>query len=101
MSSIHVVPPESRFNKEHYFWWFERLFEDLAVSPLVSLTIDSDGLVPRPLIIDECPILSLAGVELGEFVAFPVWGNVKGREGLVTTDQECTLDGRIIGDSID
>ena len=46
----------------------ERLLEDLAVGPLVGLAADLDGLVPRPLILDESLVLGLGGVELGELV---------------------------------
>lgn len=44
------------------------LLEDLAVRPLVLLAVDGDGLVPRPLILDESLVLGLGGVELGKLV---------------------------------
>ena len=61
-----------------------RLLEDLAVSPLVGLAVDLNGLVPGPLIIDV--LLVLGRVELGEVVALVVGGNVDGGEDLLSAN---------------
>ena len=79
----------------------KRLLEDLAVGPLVGLAVDLNGLVPRPLVLDEGLILGLGGVELGELVGFPVGGDIEGGERLLTTDQEGTTDDAVVGLAID
>ena len=79
----------------------ERLLEDFAVSPFIRLTVDGDGLVPRPLVVDELLVLGLLGVELGELVALVVWGDIESRESLVASDEERTLDNRVVGLAID
>ena len=54
-----------------------RLLENFAISPVVLLAVDIDRLVPRPLVLEELLVFSLAGVELDELVAFPVRSDVK------------------------
>lgn len=83
------------------FCSFRSLLEHFSISPFVCLAVDGDRLIPRPLIVNEGSVLRLGGVKLGEFVGFPVWGNIESWESFVTTNQEGTLNGRIIGDSID
>ena len=62
--------------------WNGCLFEDLAVSPLVLFAVDSDRLVPGPLILQELLVLGLIGVKLGEFRSFPNQEQRRRREEL-------------------
>lgn len=77
------------------------LLEDLSVRPLVGLAVDVDRLVPGPHVVDKLLVLSLGGVELGELVALVVRGDIEGRKSLLATDDECTTDDRVIGDTED
>jgi hypothetical protein len=79
----------------------ERLFEHLAISPLIRLAVDLNRLVPRPLVFDECLIFRLAGIELGKGIALIIWGDIESWQCLLSTDQESTLDNAIIGNSKD
>jgi hypothetical protein len=76
------------------------LLEDLAVGPLVGLAVDSDGLVPRPLVVDKLLVFGLGGVELGELVALVVGSDVESGKSLLATNQESTLDDGVVGDTI-
>jgi hypothetical protein len=76
------------------------LLENLSVSPLVRLTVDGDGLVPCPLVLDKLLVLGLGGVELGELVALIVGGYVESGEGLLTANDKGTLDDRVVGGAI-
>lgn len=78
-----------------------RLLEDLAVGPLVGLAADLDGLVPRPLVLDESLVLWVGGVELGELIGFPIRGDVEGRESLLAAHHEGTADDAVVGLAVD
>jgi hypothetical protein len=58
----------------------------------VVLAVDSDRVLPGPLIVNESLVLGLLGVELGEAVGLPVRSDIEGRLSLVSTDYESTLD---------
>jgi hypothetical protein len=73
------------------------LLEDLAVGKLHGLTVDDDGLVPGPHVVDELLVLGLGGVELGEDVRLHVGSDVERRLGLLSTDNEGTLDDGVVG----
>lgn len=77
------------------------LLEDLAIRPIIGLALNVDRLVPGPLVIEKLLVLSLGGVKLGELVALPVGGDIEGGNSLVTTNQEGTLDDRVVGLAID
>jgi hypothetical protein len=79
----------------------KHLLEDLSVSPLVGLALDGDWLIPSPLVLDKGLVLGLGWVELGELVALEVGSDIKGWEGFLATDDEGTLDDRVVGDSVD
>lgn len=87
---------QSIHSKESY-----DLLEDLAVGEFILFAVDRDGLVPCPLVVDELLVLSLLGVELGELVALVVGGDIESREGLLSTDDEGTLDDGIVALSVD
>ena len=75
------------------------LLEDLAVSPLIGLPIDLDGLIPSPHIVDE--FLILGGIKLGELVAVYIWSNIESRVSLLAADHEGTLDDRVVSHTVD
>lgn len=77
------------------------LFEDVAVSPLVLLAVHNDRDIPGPHIGDVLPVLLVGVVELGELVALPVGGNVKGGSVFLTTDQEDTPDDALVVLAVD
>jgi len=77
------------------------LFENLAIGVNVLLAVDGDGLVPGPLSLDVGTVLGLGGVELGKLVALIVGSNVEDREVFLATDNEGTLDDRVVVDSVD
>ena len=76
------------------------LLEDLAISPGVFLSTDSDWLLPGPLQFDKVLILGLGVVEFGELIALIVWCNVERCKSFLTTDDESTLDDRVICDTV-
>lgn len=78
-----------------------RLFEHLAIRPLIRLSLHLNRLIPAPLVLQESLVLWLGGVKLGEFVALKVRGNIKGRESLIATDEEGTSDDGVVGSPID
>jgi hypothetical protein len=78
----------------------QHLLEDLSVSPLVGLAVDSDWLVPTPLVFDERLVLWVGWVELGELVALEVWGNIEGWERFLATDEESTPDDGVVCGSV-
>ena len=73
------------------------LLENLAVSPLVGLAVDGDGLVPRPLVVNKLLVFWLGRVELGELVALVVGSDVESGESLLSADEESTLDDGVVG----
>ena len=68
---------------------------------LVSLSVDDDGLVPRPHVVDKLLVLGVGGVELGELVRLDIGGNVECGESLLTADEESTLDDAVVGLAVD
>src|SRR5882757_4164130 len=76
------------------------LLEDLAISPGVFLSTDSDWLLPGPLQFDKVLILGLGVVEFGELIALIVWCNVERCRRFLTTDDESTLNDRVICDTV-
>lgn len=72
------------------------LLEDLSIRPLVRLALELDRLIPAPLVLQIRLIFLLGVVQLGEFIAFIVGGNVEGWESFVTTDEEDTLDDGVV-----
>lgn len=77
------------------------LLEDLTVGKLVHLAVDGDVLLPAPGILDELSVLRLGGVELDELVALPVGGDVESGNVLLTSDDESTLDDRVVVLAVD
>jgi hypothetical protein len=77
------------------------LLEDLTVSKLVLLAIDSNALLPAPGILDELSILRLGGVELDETVALPIGGDVESGNVLLASDNESTLDDGVVVLAVD
>lgn len=77
------------------------LLEDLAVSPVVGLAVDLNGLVPRPHVVDKLLVLGLGWVELGELVALVVGSNVECRERLLASDDKGATNDRVVGLSVD
>ena len=55
------------------------LLEYFPVSPLVFLPLNLNGLIPAPLVVDEFLVFGFAGIKLGEFVAFIIGRDIKGR----------------------
>lgn len=78
-----------------------RLFEDVTINVGVLLAVNSDGSVPGPLVLDELLVLGVGGVELAEFVALPVRGDLEGRLPVLTTDQEDTADDAVVVLAVD
>lgn len=78
-----------------------RLLEDLAVGPLVLLAINSDWLVPCPLVVDKLLVLLVLWIELGELVALKVWSDIESCSGVVSTDEESALDDAVVGLAVD
>lgn len=76
------------------------LLEDLSVGPWVLLAVDDKGLLPGPLLVDELPVLRLGGIKLGELVALVVRSDIEAREFILATDEEGTLDDRVVGGSV-
>lgn len=80
--------------------WMIHLLENLAISPIVSLAVDGDWLIPRPLILEESLILWLGWIELDELIAVNIWSDIESWHGLLTTDHESALDDGIVGSAI-
>lgn len=78
----------------------KNLFKYFSVRPLIFLPLTLDRLIPAPLIIDKFPIFGFAGIKLGKFVALVVGCDVKGRQSLLATDDEGTLNNGIIFDAV-
>ena len=97
----HIRQSSRHFNNANRIVRSCHLLEDLAVSPVILLAIDLDWLVPRPLVLNESLVLGLAGVQLGEFVAFPVGSDIESGKSLVTSNQEGTLDDGVVGNAVD
>jgi hypothetical protein len=74
-----------------------RLLEHLAVSPGKLLATLDNGLVPRPLVLDELLVLGVLGVELGELVALVVGSDIESGESILAADKENTLDDGGVG----
>lgn len=89
--SLHQTPSQQA----------KHLLEDLAVSPLVGLSVDLDGLVPRPLVVDKLLVLGVLGVELGELVALIVGSDIEGGDSLLATDDESTLEDGVVALAVD
>ena len=53
------------------------------------------------MVVDKFLVLSLGWVKLGELVALIVWSDIESGKSLVATDQECTLDDRVVSLAID
>lgn len=77
------------------------LLANLALGPLVFLTVDGNRFVLGPLVLDESFVLGLASVKLGEGVAVNIRGNVKCRNMILTTDYEGSLNDGVVGLAID
>ena len=77
------------------------LLEDLAVSPWVGLATNGDWLLPSPLVVDELLILWLGGIELSELVALVVWSDIESWNCILATDDEGTLNNRVICGTVD
>lgn len=97
------LPPESlkKTNLFHETYKASSLLEDLSVSPLVLLTVDGDWLLPSPLVINELLVLWLRGIKLGERITLVVWSDIESVEGILTTDDESTLDDRVTLNPVD
>lgn len=67
----------------------------------VLLAVGNDRLVPSPHRLDESTVLRLGGVELLEAVALPVGGDVEDGLVLLATDNESTLDNRVVVLAVD
>lgn len=59
----------------------------MTVDPRVLLAVNVDRNIPSPQISNNLTVLFLGGIELGEAVALPVGGNIKGWEELLATGQ--------------
>lgn len=78
-----------------------RLLKDLPIRPLVRFTLDLNRLIPAPLVLEVRLVLVLVVIQLGEFVALVIGGNVEGWESFVATDEEDTLDDGVVARAID
>jgi hypothetical protein len=76
------------------------LLEDLSVGPWVLLAVDDNGLLPGPLLVDELAVLRLGSIKLGELVALVVRSDIEARESILATDEEGTLDDRVVGSAV-
>ena len=76
------------------------LLEDLSVGPWVLLAVDDNGLLPGPLLVDELPVLRLGSIKLGELVALVVRSDIEAGEFILATDEEDTLDDRVVGGTV-
>jgi hypothetical protein len=72
------------------------LLEDLAISPWVILSVNSNRLLPGPLLVDELLVLWLGGIELGELIALVVRCDIESWQSLLATDDESTLNNGVI-----
>jgi hypothetical protein len=73
-----------------------RLFEDVAVGPLLDLAVDGDGDVLGPHVLDELAVSLVRGVELGELVTLVVGADSESRLPLLATDHEGTVDDTVV-----
>jgi hypothetical protein len=76
------------------------LLEDLAISPWVILSVNSNRLLPGPLLVDELLVLRFGVVKFGELVALIVWCDIESWQSLLATDDKSTLDDRVICDPV-
>lgn len=76
------------------------LLEDLAISPLIGLTIDLDWLVPRPLVIYELTVRLLSVVEFSKLVALKVRCDIESRKGLLAANEESALEYAVVADAV-
>ena len=78
-----------------------RLFEDLAVSMGVLLAVNGDTLLPRPHVLEESLVIGVVTVQLLELVALPIRSNVEDTNVVLSTDDESTLDDRVVVFAVD
>lgn len=95
------LPALNPLKKKRYTTEEYRLLEDLAVSPWVLLASNNDWLLPGPLLVDELLVLRLGSIKLGELVALVVRGDIESWESFLATDDEGTLDDRVVLDTVD
>lgn len=95
-NTLAEIYRETRFLKR-----ISRLLEALGSSDIHFLAIDHDGLVSRPLVIEELPILFLRWIQLGELVALVVWRNIERRQCFLSAHNKGALNDGIVGLSKD
>jgi hypothetical protein len=66
----------------------------------VLLAVSFDRLIPAPHGLDECLVLRICWIKLGEFVALPIGGHVECGRCFLSTYKERTLDDALLVDSI-
>lgn len=81
--------------------WRSCLLEDLASGVGILLAVDGNGLLPQPLLLKEVLVGSVLGVELLEGVALVVGSDIEDGLELLATDDESTLDDRVVALAID
>ena len=77
------------------------LLKDFTVRPLICLPLNLDRLIPAPLVIDKFSVFGLIEIKLVELIALVVGRDIKGRKGILPTDDKGTLNDRVIFNAVD
>lgn len=77
--------------------WRESLLANLTLGAFILLTVDGNGLVLSPLVLNERSILRLARIKLGESVTVNIRGDLEGGNVVLATNDESSLDDRVVG----
>lgn len=73
----------------------------MAVGPLLDLTVDSDGDILAPHVLDELAVSLVGGVELDELVTLPVGADSEGGLPFLAADHEGTVDDTVVVGTVD
>jgi hypothetical protein len=77
------------------------LLEDLSISRLVSLALDLNWNIRRPLVLKELLVFWLGGVQFHEVVALPVWSDVESFQRVLPSDKERSSNDAVVSGAID
>lgn len=68
---------------------------------LVDLVTDLERGIPGPGVLDELLVLGVSRIKLLEVVGLVIGSDVKGGDGLLSADEESTLNDGVVVDTVD
>lgn len=76
-------------------------FQHFTVRDLSWFTVNDDGLVPSPHVVDEFLVLLVGWVQLAVRVGFPVWSDIEGWGVVLASDHDGTGDTIVVVFTVD